>query len=63
MLESIKDFCQEVVIVIDNRHGEQDKIKEICLPYTDRLFEYDWATDSFAEMRLLKSVLATGYSQ
>lgn len=53
MFDSIEDFVDESVVVIDSRHGAENtqKIKDICYQYTNKIFEYDWATDSFADAR------------
>lgn len=41
-LESIKDLADEIVVVDT---GSTDRTKEICLKYTDKVFDFKWIND------------------
>ncbi|MBU0758284.1 MAG: glycosyltransferase [Nanoarchaeota archaeon] len=55
-LDSIKDLCNEIVIVDT---GSTDKTKEIAAKYTDKVFDYVW-NDNFSDSRNFSLSKATG---
>ena len=55
-LESAKQFCDEIVIGIDN--ASKDNTEEIAKEYADTLYHFDWK-GSFSEARNLCMSKAT----
>lgn len=55
-LESVKDLCDEIVIVDT---GSTDRTKEICKQYTNLVYDYKW-NDDFAAARNFALSKCTG---
>jgi glycosyltransferase involved in cell wall biosynthesis len=58
-LESVKDICDEIVIVDT---GSTDRTKEIVKKYTDRIFDFTWIDDFAAARNFAFSQATMDYS-